>query len=863
MNYAYIFIFWLVVQIFGLIGLPIAFSLCKNLPDRGYAFAKPLGLLLAGYLLWLLGSFGLLRNNLGGTLLAMILVAGLGLAWYRAGRGQAGLWVWFKANRQYILIVEAIFALTLFGWSIYKAYNPRLETAGGEKWMEIAFINANLLSPAFPPQDPWLSGFGVSYYYFGYVLMAMLIRLSGLVSTTAFNLLIPTLFGLTLIGAYSLVANLVTVYQGAQTPPSTARLAGLLGALFVGILGHLEGLLEVLHARGLFSPAFWAWLDIRDLKVPPAGPGGWIPTRWIWWWRASRVLTDYDLAGREQEVIDEFPFFSFMLGDVHPHVLALPFVLLAIALALNLFLQPKDEPAAAAGRPEGGLLQGVSRGVNSLVAATGGRVGFLLYALALGGLGFLNTWDFPIYLALLGLAYLAWRGGERLPETVLGLAIFALFGGLLYLPFYIGFQSQAGGILPNLWNPTRLPQFIIFFAPFLLAGVGFLTVLSQQDAWPWREKLPSSWLISLLGPLLLLILLLLSLLILPSGRAYLAGVLNQPGVKEAINGVTLRELLSEIARRRLGNPWTFLGLAALAGWGLAHFWARLSPSVSSSGFRVQGSELTGNSELGTRNSELGTERRPGPAEQFNLILLLMGLLLPLSVEFVFLRDNFGVRMNTIFKFYFQAWVLLALAAAFAVYYVGRSLSGARRLAWQGACALVILAGLVYPLLATLNKANNFSDPPTLDGIAWIQQAYPDDYAAILWLRANAPPEAVILEAPGDRYAAYRYEGRVSALTGRPALLGWGGHQSQWRGNYDEPARREPDIERLYNGLDPQTTLTLLDKYDITYVYVGPLERQKYNPRGLAKFENLLDVAFSQGGVTIYQRNTTGATAAIE
>jgi uncharacterized membrane protein len=116
------------------------------------------------------------------------------------------------------------------------------------------------------------------------------------------------------------------------------------------------------------------------------------------------------------------------------------------------------------------------------------------------------------------------------------------------------------------------------------------------------------------------------------------------------------------------------------------------------------------------------------------------------------------------------------------------------------------------------------------------------------------PGSVILEAPADGYGAYRYEGRVSALTGLPTLLGWGGHQNQWRGNFDEPGRRHPDIDLLYNGLDPLTTLTLLDKYDITYVYVGPVERQKYSSTGLAKFEGLLDVAFSQGDVVIYQRS---------
>ena len=94
---------------------------------------------------------------------------------------------------------------------------------------------------------------------------------------------------------------------------------------------------------------------------------------------------------------------------------------------------------------------------------------------------------------------------------------------------------------------------------------------------------------------------------------------------------------------------------------------------------------------------------------------------------------------------------------------------------------------------------------------------------------------------------------MSALSGRPTLLGWDFHEAQWRGNYDEQSIRQPDIETLYNGLDPATTLTLLDKYAITYVVVGPPEKEVYSPKGLAKFERLLDVVFQQGNVTIYQR----------
>ena len=156
-------------------------------------------------------------------------------------------------------------------------------------------------------------------------------------------------------------------------------------------------------------------------------------------------------------------------------------------------------------------------------------------------------------------------------------------------------------------------------------------------------------------------------------------------------------------------------------------------------------------------------------------------------------------------------------------------------------------------MAVADKANYFDDEPTLNGTQWIANHRPGDYAAIEWLRANAPDNAVVLEAPGARYAAYQYTGRVSALTGLPTLLGWGGHQSQWRGNYDEPARREPEIEVLFNSSDLGQTQELLDKYNITYVYVGPLERERYSPQGLNKFDRLMDVVFQQDDVIIYQR----------
>jgi uncharacterized membrane protein len=178
-------------------------------------------------------------------------------------------------------------------------------------------------------------------------------------------------------------------------------------------------------------------------------------------------------------------------------------------------------------------------------------------------------------------------------------------------------------------------------------------------------------------------------------------------------------------------------------------------------------------------------------------------------------------------------------------------------------ALPLLAGLVYPALAIPARAGEYDGlghmPRTLDGAAYLAQAYPDDYAAIAWLNQNVDGAPVILEAPGDRFQAYVYEGRVSAHTGLPTLLGWAGHEHQWRGSYDEQARREPDIETLYTSVDRDEVLTLLEEYGIQYVYVGPVERARYSPAGLAKFAKLLDVAYDTGAVTIYRNGSAERT----
>jgi YYY domain-containing protein len=826
---------YLVLQLFGLAALPLTLRLFHRTPGRGYAFARPLGLMVAGYLFWILSIFGWLPNTPGGVVAVLLLLA------------LAGAAVWFSARNpdpppatcdlrpatcdlrhatcdlrpatcdlRHATRVELLFALAFALWCVVRAHMPRIETAGGEKWMEIAFLNAVLRAPRFPPHDPWLSGFAISYYYFGYVMMGMLTHLAAVPSTMAFNLGIATLFALTVTGAYGLVYALL-----AGEGERVARWGGLLGALMVALVGNLEGVLEVLYARGLFPVGFWKWLDIRSINgaPPPLAEGSWMPNRFMWWWQASRVLHDYapwhtPANPVEWEVIDEFPAFSFILGDMHPHLLSLPFALLALALALNVFYNHKDTK---------------TRNFVSLCLR-----GFPLYAICLGGMGFLNTWDLPVYFAVFAAAFLLSVGLENWKTVILSSILLLASCIFLYLPFWLGLRSQAAGFLPNLFNPTRLPQFLVMFGP-LLFPIGVWTV-AQTRARGVRWSDVARWTLGIV--LGLLVLLLLAVLVHPQGRVYLTALRSGGPIPGLENIPEAPRLIAARLVTRFLSPWTALLLAALL---VAASPLPLPPSPL----------LTKSQERGGGGGEAaggGVRSATCDPATFVLLLVAAGAALTLAVEFFYLRDHFGTRMNTVFKFYFQAWTMWGVAAAYAL---ARFLArGPRPAAWVG--LLLVALGLVYPALAIPTRAREYGGPPTLDGAAHLRSLYGPDMAAIDWLNAHVDGTPVILEAPGDRYRAYIYEGRVSAFTGLPTLLGWGGHEHQWRGTYDEPARREPDIATLFTTPDPGQALPLLRRYGIKYVYVGLLEVSRYPPEGLTKFARIGQVVYDAGGVKIFR-----------
>ncbi len=214
---------------------------------------------------------------------------------------------------------------------------------------------------------------------------------------------------------------------------------------------------------------------------------------------------------------------------------------------------------------------------------------------------------------------------------------------------------------------------------------------------------------------------------------------------------------------------------------------------------------------------------------FALALAAIGLGLTLTPEIVYLRDNFGWRMNTIFKFYYQAWLLFGLAGAFTIALTVTTWRGWRVApALLSSLALVLAtASTVYIAAGAYSKTQGFSRTPTFDAAAYLATISPAEYGAVEWVRANTRPDDVVVEGKGRSYGADT--NRISTMTGRPTPLGWDGHESQWRGRaYGAMAAGRPEALRsIYGGTSPSEVVRILQSLGASYLYVGPSERAQY------------------------------------
>ncbi len=890
------FVKWLIFGLLlGWISLPLTWRLFKKLPSRGSYLAKPVGLLSWGFLFWLLVSIGIFRNNLSSQVTALLIIATLnGLVLHKIGWEPFNTWL--KENRKFLIVTELIF-LVFFGlWAIIRAANP--DIIHTEKFMEMAFINGILRSETFPPMDPWLSGYGISYYYFGYVLSAMLIRITNVASSVGYNLISAFWFGLSAIAVYGILSDLIILKKESKCDTEKLKnlskkiqWIALIAPIMLLFVSNWFGVLDVAHSRGiawnnangeLVQSDFWTGLNISELNNPPREIS-WVPNRGGWsWWQASRVLKDTSLSGNSIEVIDEFPQFTFLLSDIHPHMLSMPFVLLAIAQALN---------AIKGGWSANSESVTLFRHYNPLVT--------FFAVISLGGIAFMNTWDFPFYLVLMAAALVFRRYRQlgwdvkRIYEFLAIVIVGGLLSIVLYLPFYLSFASQAGGILPSLAFFTPGKSFWIMFGPFLIPITAFLLVEFV------RKKAYKQIAI----PLFITLALFFLLFLMSWGIGFvLAHSETSSGFLLGLQGaMSTKQLLSESILHRLKAPGTAITLFMI-------FVLSLSLLLNKKDkMNKQVNKMPPVHKQALQNSHF----------IFVLFLIILGALLTLAPEFVYLRDNFSWRMNTIFKFYFQAWIVWSLSASYAIAVLinrvkkGKLLNvlfsglisilgivtfaislndrkpffdtvnptkfGVLKADWlvlivaisfliwivwhlarrQYSAALTVIGvmaifgGLIYPVLEIWNKTEGFQPHLgfTLDGKRVFRESYPDAMLAAEWL--ETAPVGVMAEAVADQGGSYTSYNLISTFSGMPSVLGWVGHEHQWRGGGVEVGTRQLDLKELYSTRKVERVKEIIAQYHIRYIVFGNYERDTYRTTD-ELFAQFFEPVFSSDSLTIYE-----------
>ena len=829
-------IIWYVLIIgIGIVATPIAFRLFKSLPDRGYTVTKPLGLLLVSYIHWLVTSLGVLKNNFAGACIALSLSIIL-VIWRTKKADISEIKNWLSENKKYVFFSELLFLTAFLLMAVIRAYNP--DIWGTEKPMELMFINSINRSATFPPLDAWLSGYSISYYYFGYVMVALFARLTATSAGIAFNLGISLVFALAFITAFGIVLNMIaTTYRSGKTKVNglvSAMLPALLGPILVLTMGNFYGILEVMNRNHIFAnfevpviqyaygnpdPVsgfsdnggiqrenvnFWQWMDIKQLAKPEGLQGGSNILSQPNWFFASRTIQDRNLSGQSTEVIDEFPAFSFLLADLHPHVLALPFVLLSILLAYEWLLSGSILSSPLFSQKQDYLEK------------------IILSALVFGSLIFLNTWDFPIYAFVLFIVIFLkvlpefqegnwrWVLGRlfKLVFSIIGLSL------LLFLPFIVTLQTQAGGILPNLVYPTRFRQIAIHFGPILLPLIIFIVAyfLQHRKDFAIRKALQISGV-----TFILLVLFSFILTLLKFRNPDTANI-----ILSMLSPFNWRDGISLVLQRRLVESMTVIIALILITFASGFLFARMN--------------------------------NPGTTQKFVFVLILTGAILLLGPEFVYLQDQFGTRMNTVFKFYFQIWILWSLAAAYTSWLIFNNLKKIGRGVFTFILSVILLSGIIYSVGTIAETTQGFSRKPTLDGLQYFANYYPEDWAAVQWLNANISKDEVVLEGTRGAYWIEGRSSRIAMLTGIPTVMGWVNHESQWRGpDFRDVSNREEDITSIYVSRDWETTEALLDKYKINYVIISPAEWEWYGSINLAKFENNMTRVFEYGEMFIYHR----------
>jgi YYY domain-containing protein len=737
---------WLVIELIGFAALPLTAWIFSNLKDNGIALTKIMGLLFVTYFSWVLTHLGYNYGTMivGSSVLILLAISLLIFSF----KG-------YPFNLKELVRTEVLFTSAFLIFVIIRAYSPDIYWTGGEKLMDMSFINIILRSTSFPPLDPWLSGEPMQYYYFGYLVAANLIKLSDVLPSIGFNLGVATMFALSATAAYGIGKDMT----------SNNRVFALIIMAFVVILGNFTGFIQLLVI--LFVPKYY---DVFNVL-----PGDVMARLSAYnYWPASRVIPN---------TINEFPYFSFIQADLHAHMIAIAFQLLMIALLLSLLRRGKDY------------------NIPLLAVIT----------LLLGFMFPLNSWDYPTYAIFFLMVLTAWRirisskqskirdfkgrifsvhPVEMIKPAVVGAAVI-ISSILLYLPYHFHASAVSHSIRLVKYGQTEIIFYLGVFGIMLFFLLVYSILNFYDDYYPDMKMI-------------------LAGLVTAIAAAYVTNI----------------EILVIII------PLIVMSIYLLV-------------------------------------------KEEDTSIQFIYLLILQGALLSLFCELFYIQDSFGInspqyiRLNTVFKFYVQHWIVWALAAGAAFYHLWnlgeikgkedvKDTGGMKEMAdvtkkgFAIISIILVLAAVSYPVFATYSRSGNFKGQLTLDGAAYLEQQYQNEYNAIMWLD-NLSGTPVVLQSPGQ---AYQLNTHVTAFTGLPTVLGWPGHENIWRNGADTINERWYEVPMVYTSSDVDTVNVILDKYNVEYIYVGGVEEERYGGYDARKIfmnnHEMFRLVYFNPNVHIYQ-----------
>ncbi len=779
------------VQLIGIAAFPVVARAFPVLADRGWAISKPVGMLIIATAVWLLSYTKLVPNNPVNWWLVLAVLALVSIWFLRSDLPK--LRRAFLRRWQVIVAIEVVFILFFVMFLSMRAFDPA--ASGTEKPMDLMMLTAVTTADYAPPEDLWLAGEPIAYYYFGYWIYGGVNAMAGSSAAVAFNVGMALVAGLGASVAFSLAVTFVRRDGGAL---KQSIIAGGVSATLLLLVSNLSGLWTLLDITKIAPVWLLNWYHGNEYERIDR-IAIWRPDDFWWWWKSSRIINTFDEAGNGLDfTITEFPFFSFLLGDFHPHLMSIPFVLTGITVLTALFLMHKTISFRI-------IRKNVAAGV--------------LTALVIGSSGFINFWDIGLLLLLsIGLVVAGWvskrkSGIKSILLAGLPMMFLWLIGILVYSPFYFGTaESQVQ------WPPL---------APVKYGSrpIHFLSIWS------------------------------LLILVAAPTAIILASRYTNLVVQKLLGKKPVEERRSHLFWR---PAWITSGLLTVVPW-LVWAVTHLAFNESANASDIV-SRLPVTAVLGVASAiliaVLLTRARRGADDGSHFVTMLGALALYLffASELFFVHDLFGNRMNTVFKFYYQAWIVLSVVGGYGtfVWLKHHSLvAGRKKLVSRTALAILgvlALSSVYFPIAAAVAKTTSSGLGPNIDSLSYMKSRDSDELNVIEDLRDIAGSDDVMVEAIGDSYSEYA---RISGSSGVPTVIGWVFHERQWHGTDELFADREEDVRTIYTTRNTEELKALMDKYGITMVVLGPRERATYGNIVAGMFDTLGDRIIEHGLYTVF------------